>query len=449
MRPCFLPLSPTARWRLRVAVAVLVASLSTALFLYPSFTILRMLADGRFRRTGELRQIAPWFRSVARRYAAWADGYLRTEYATKQPHDAVAPTEWPMFGSVFFLVTAEDLHREGIVDAARGSLREAVDKAVQIVMSPATATWVRTKWGDGYLDRENVFYRMLLVMGTSSYESITGDLRHRSTMSRQRRSLAAELEAAKYHLREDYPGECYPTDVLWAVAAIQRAARLEGTNHNALAASLMATFDGPLLAPEGLPAFQVDSRSGELVQDARGCANSGILQFAAELDADTAARWYGAHVEHFWKANRWLAGFSEMPRDSADAFSDVDSGPVIAGLGSVASAFGIGAARSVGRLDQAVPLTLEAVACAWPTPFGFVIPGLMGKVAVDGWCLGEVALLFSMTRPIRAAGVTPFQGPAPRIVLALALAHAMVGVLFIALEVRGLRRGMESRKASR
>jgi hypothetical protein len=96
---------------------------------------------------------------------------------------------------------------------------------------------------------------------------------------------------------------------------------------------------------------------------------------------------------------RWLVGFTEMPRGSREDLMDVDSGPVFCEFGSVASAFGIGAAKAVGRFDHAAPLTLEAGAGAWPTPFGMLIPGFMGRVAVDSWSLGEVALHFSMTRP--------------------------------------------------
>jgi hypothetical protein len=32
-----------------------------------------------------------------------------TDYAKSLHHDDIAPTEWPMFGSVFFLVKADDL----------------------------------------------------------------------------------------------------------------------------------------------------------------------------------------------------------------------------------------------------------------------------------------------------------------------------------------------------
>jgi hypothetical protein len=347
-----------------------------------------------------------------------------------------------MFGSAFFLVTAEELHSRGEIDATQGAVGEAVEKAAQIVASPVTATWVRTKWGDKYLEKENVFYRMLLILGLSSYESITGDTQYHAIMSRQRSTLAEELAQAKLHLRDDYPNECYPADMLWAVAAIQRAARLEQTQHDDLAASLIAAFDGPLKAKEGLPVFQADSRSGHEIQGARGCANSGILLFTGELDPAIAERWYGDYEKHFWKDTGWIVGFSEMPRGTDAQFMDIDSGPVVCDIGFVSSAFGIGAARSVGRVDHAAPLTMEAVACSWPTPFGPLIPGLMGKLGADSWSLGEVALLFSMTRPRRTTQSTPFDGPVPNIVWALLATYTSLGLFFIGFEIRSCRRAL-------
>ena len=315
-----------------------------------------------------------------------------------------------------------------------------MEKAAQIVASPVTATWVRTKWGNGYLEKENVFYRMLLVLGLSSYERITGGTQYHALMSRQRVTLAEELGKAKLHLRDDYPDECYPADVLWAVAAIQRAGRLDGARHDKLAKSLMVAFGGPLKAAEGLPAFQAESRSGRVLQGARGCGNSGILLFASELDPVVAGRWYDAYERNFWKDTGWIAGFTEMPRKSHENLMDVDSGPVLCGIGSVSSAFGIGAAKTVGRVDHAAPLTAEVVACSWPTPFGFLVPGLMGRLAVKSWSLGKVALLFSMTRPTLAAETVPFEGHIPLIVWVLLVGYAGASVFFISFEIRSARR---------
>ena len=143
-----------------------------------------------------------------------------------------------------------------------------------------------------------------------------------------------------------------------------------------------------------------------------------------------------------------MVGFTEAPRGSAGELMDVDSGPVLWEFGAAASAFGIGAAKSVGRIDHAAPLTTEAVAFSWPTPLGPLVPGLMGRLAVKSWSLGEVALLFSMTRPTSAAETVPFEGPTPRIVWGLVAVYAGLGLLFIALEIRSCRRLLRRHRES-
>jgi hypothetical protein len=423
-----------------LTVSGAVIALSLMLFFYPAIIICAVVMDSHLKQTGESQLVPMWFKSATPRYLSWANAYMDTNYAQSLYHDDIPATEWPMFGSVFYLVTAEELQKQGKIDATQGTIREAVEKSAQIVASPVTATWVKTKWGDSYLEKENVFYRMLLILGLSSYEKITADMRYRSLMSTQRINLAEELGKANLNLRDDYPGECYPADMLWAVAAIQRAARLEGTSQNELAKNLVTAFDGPLKAEDGLPAFQADSRSGRILQGARGCGNSGILMFAAELDPAVAGIWYNAYEKNFWKDTGWIAGFSEMPRGRHEDWMDVDSGPVLFGFGSVASAFGIGAAKAAGRIEHAVPLTMEAVACSWPTPFGPLIPGLMGCLAVKSWSLGEIALLFSMTRPVCVEKIVPFEGRTPFIVWICLAAYAGMGLFCIWFEIRSCRR---------
>ncbi len=430
-------------WVARIAVSLAVVAAAILFCFYPAVTLGILLTDGKLKREGQSRLVPAWFNALSGRYADWAEQCLESGFARKQTD--VAGTEWPMFGSVYFLVTANELQRQGLVDARSGRVRRAVDKARDVVVSPDTATWVRAMWGDDYLTRENLFYRMLLIMGTAAYEEITGDTQCRAVMSAQRQSLAAEFMRAPLHMLDDYPGECWPSDVVWAVAALQRAAALEGTNHNEVARAVMASLDGPLNVA-GLPAFKIDKVRETFVEAPRGCGNSGILSFAAELDPVVATRWYNAHERDFWKQNAWLAGFTELLRGSAESFSDIDSGPVIFGLGSVASAFGIGASKSVGRADRAAVLTMEAVACSWPTPFGFLLPMAMGKVAMGGSCLGETALLFSMTRPNQTHHTQPFTGGVPLLVWIMLLAYVTTGALLIYAEVRFWRRWRRNRK---
>ena len=411
-------------------------------FVYPALTCAWVLLEPAVRTTGQSRLLTHWFHQAAGRYERWADRFLADQRAAQVNPDHVAATEWPMFGSVFFLLTAEQLHAEGRVDANSGAVRRAVDRARDIVVSPDTATWVRFKWGDTYLERENVFYRMLLMMGLTAHARITGATTDHELLHAQWTGLSRELMAAPYHVLNDYPGECYPVDVVWSVAAIQRAAALEGTNANELAAALIRSLEGPLKSSNGLPAYQAEVTSGYGVQASRGCGNSGLLLFAPDLDPERARAWYQLYASNFWKSTDWIAGFTEIARGQTTQVMDVDSGPILAGIGSVASAFGIGAARRAGDLDRAAQLTWQAVACSWPTPVGFLVPGLMGKLAIDGWCLGEVALLFSMTRPLPAGELAAATSQAPGIVWALLLFYALAGSWFVYREVRSLRRSI-------
>ena len=421
-------------------LAIVVIICSCLFFLYPAAIIIRLLADTELKETGMPSLVPEWFEATSARHAQWAQHYLDSEYAKTLHHSEVAPTEWPMFGAVFYLVTAEELASRGMINPESPAIHSAIDLSATIVASETTAEWVRQKWGEQYLAEENIFYRMLLLMGLSSYEKLARDGRYNELLTRQRDLLSREIDEAPWHLRDDYPGECYPSDILWAVAAIQRTNQALGDRDTELPEKLMTAFDQDPVAVEGLPAFQMHSRKGWVLQDPRGRGNSGLLLFAAELDPQIARQWYAHHEEQFWKENRWAVGFREHPNDSTTDFMDVDSGPVLFDFGTVASALGIGAAHSVGRLDHVVPLTLEAVACSWPTPFGFLVPSIMGKLGADSRSLGEVALLFSMSRPNQTDGIIPYRGEVPNMVWGMLFFYTGAGLLFIWLEIRAIRK---------
>ncbi|MGC4068303.1 MAG: hypothetical protein QM784_27365 [Polyangiaceae bacterium] len=419
---------------MRVRIRTVIAAVGSALtimvaccfLLYPGFATIRMLRDPGVRATGQPSDLPEQFRALSRRYLEWANGALASRRLETVAQGDVAATEWPLFGTIFFLTTAEQLVREGKL-TVDDEMRASLSRAAEVVVHPATATWVRKRWGATYLERENVFYRMLVVMGLSSFERATGDRRHHAWQEAQAQSLSRELLAAPYHLADDYPDECYPTDVLWAVVAARRA--LGDTCCNELTAGLMTVLDGRLRDGNGLPAFSVDSRTAQIRQGPRGSGNSGILSFAGELNPKVAAHWYKSYVDDYW-VDGFIKGFREVPK-GAQAVADVDSGLVLFDIGSVASVFGIGAARANGRYDHASALSQEVFAASWPTPFGLLIPGLLGYFASEGWCFGELALSFALTRPNYVAATTPSDGSVPRVVWLFLCFYLGTGFLLI------------------
>ncbi len=110
--------------------------------------------------------------------------------------------------------------------------RGAIEAAAALVADPNHAGWVRQHWGDDYLKKENLFYRMLLISALTSYQKLLGDTRYEAPLRRQVESLAQELEDSPHGLLDDYPGQCYPIDIVPAIAAIRRADAVLGTDHS-------------------------------------------------------------------------------------------------------------------------------------------------------------------------------------------------------------------------
>jgi len=403
-------------------------------FIYPAFITFRVATSREFIEPKTSNYLLQWFSSVSTRFEKWSGTYLKDQHALLVSEANVAATEWPMFGSVFYLLTAEEIkdqlnHRDDLF--ARKTMQKLLkgsEKAAQVVADPSTAHWVENKWGKDYLYQENIFYRMLLIMGLSSYETITNKKTYRNLLTEQTNLLANELMLAPNYLLDDYPGECWPNDVLWAVAAIRRSDKMIGTDHSLLANKLMRTLNGKARTRYGLPAFKINSRTMEFTELSRGCGNSGILIFAPELDLSIAKKWYKDYEKNFYQKNTLLVGFREFPLDSPHSFSDVDSGPIISEYGTVATFFGIAAARKMGRFDQAIPMTQELLALSWPTPFGYLIPSLMSWLGTRSWVLGETAMLFSITRSSTGDSPTPNTDKTPGIVWIAFIFYASLGI---------------------
>ena len=440
--------SQVLRTTRRVGGAASLLAAALFFFVVPAVLVVADVRDARLHGDQIPAFAWRWHRALTPRYEAWASARVADARGAAVATRDVAGTEWPMFGTVFFLAATERLEEAARRDPSASDpapaqyARGAVDAAAALLLDAGNATWVRTHWGDRYLERENVFYRMLLIRGLTSHARITGATVHVPLLRQQVESLAAELDAAPHGLLDDYPGEAYPTDVLWAVAAIRGADPILGTDHRPLVDRFLARCRAPQLVGRlGLLPFQADARSGRGFDDSRGCSNAGILDQAPFLSVDQAQQWYAEFSRHFWQENALLAGFREYPRDVTTAWGgDVDSGPVVLGYGFAATAFGLAAARANGRIDHAAPLASLAVAGAWPLPDGTLLMPRLLSNAVDAPYLGEAAMLYIFTRtPAAGAPLVVGTPRLPGLVPALVVAYLLVGALLVRAAWRALR----------
>lgn len=386
--------------------AAILVGLAGYLLLSPVGIVLHDLADPHIRNPGMPRAAVRLFKELTPRYGRWAQERLDSDRAASLSSHDISGTEWPLFGSAFYLWSVESLQQAWEQDksmmpmAPKEYAKEAIDATARLVIDPKQASWVKEHWGEQYLENENVFYRMLLIATLTSHANLTGREEHLALLRDQIEGLSAQLDGSSHGLLDDYPGECYPGDVLTAVACIRRADAVLGTNHSDFVRRSLRAFQGKCLDKRGLVPYAASSYSGEALGPSRGCGNSYVSLFAPEIWPEQAAKWYRLYETHFWQRCWTAAGFREFPRDMGgyDWYMDVDAGPVLAGFGFAACAFGVGAARTNGRFDHAYPLTAEMLVASWPLPDGtLAVPRVLSNTT-DAPYLGETAILFSLTR---------------------------------------------------
>ena len=421
--------------------AALIIFLAFYIFVIPAVTMMYDLHDPGLSGKSTPRFVYRWHKSLSDKYGKWANERVSKGIAADLTTENISGTEWPVFGSIFYLWATESLQEAYDKDskvskvAPKVYANGAIEAAAALVADPNHASWVKQHWGDKYLEEENLFYRMLLISGLTSYQKLTENKKYEDLLRWQVESLAKELDESPYGLLDDYPGQCYPVDIVPAIAAIKRADSVLGTDHSKFVERSIRGFEDTRLDENtGLPGYVVSSRTGQALESARGVGISFMLIWASEIWPETANDWYDKYEKQFWMRNRWIAGFREFPRNfNIDTFffEDVDAGPVIGGFGAGASAFAIGATRAMGRFDHAYPLASEAIAFSWPLPNGtLLIPRLLSNMS-DAPYLGEAAMVFALSRKAVVDNIVTAKVKVPWIVYVEIIVFLSIGIYVV------------------
>ena len=425
-----------ARWIIAVGCIVL----SIVFCLGPGFILVRDLHDPSLRN-GDISPAA-WrlSKTLAPRYAAWA----RERAAHENDPHSVSGTEWPLFGSVFYLQALEALQDDWLRDNSHSAVapavysKDAIAAAAALIVDPGQAEWVRQYWqGNDYLHHADLFYRYLLISGMASYTHLTGDDKYLAQLRDQADSLSAEIDNSPRGFLDDYPNQCYPPDIISALGAIQRADSVLHTDHSAIFQRALRAFTKPFVDPHGLPPFNVMAQTGLPQGPSRGSGDSFDFIATPRLWPGQNPAWYKLYVDQFWQRRKGLVGFREFASDTParDEFADVDSGPVIWGYGVAASAFGVGTTRTQGDLNRAAPLTAEMLVASWPLPNGTLLTPRLLSDAIDAPYVGEAGILYCLTRPVPPGTAPATSVMTPFVWLALAAYFSLGLILFLPLIV--------------
>ncbi len=141
----------------------------------------------------------------------------------------------------------------------------------------------------------------------------------------------------------------------------------------------------------------------------RGCDLSFRLCLLPHLNRDYAKELYKFYTETYWLDRGLVAGFAEWPKGT-QRFQDMDSGPIVMGIGLGATGLGVGATialndqerlrRLAGQLASMDVLRTRFLEAQGNTPDAST--GELGKIALDNECFtgflfGDVMLFYCVT----------------------------------------------------
>lgn len=239
---------------------------------------------------------------------------------------------------------------------ARGQMVKLLD-----MLLPLVAKEVRPPDGDllklrDYQQHAAQIGMLNLVLG--AFRLTGGDARYDALNDRLSAVLRDALQAADGRPIASYPGSTWRFDTIVALASLDLHDRVLGRNLAApLATKHFAWIDEHGTDPAtGLP------RSGGaekgLAGAPRGCELSFRLNLMTQFAPERARALYAKYVQSHWVDLGQVAGFAEWP-PGMPAKQDADSGPVVMGIGLVATGMGVGTVQAMGDRERQERLTRQ------------------------------------------------------------------------------------------
>ncbi|SDX90797.1 hypothetical protein [Hymenobacter psychrophilus] len=155
---------------------------------------------------------------------------------------------------------------------------------------------------------------------------------------RQCALIARALAASPSPYLESYAGAAWPADGVLGVAALAGHDRLYPARYQPLLRQWVQQVKGHL-DQRGLIPHRAAASNGQSGEDARGSSQSQLLNFLLEVDSTFARQQFQNYRRHFLTSRLGLPGIREAAH-GAPPTDDIDSGPVVWGVGGAASLVG-------------------------------------------------------------------------------------------------------------
>ncbi len=199
---------------------------------------------------------------------------------------------------------------------------------------------------------------------------------------------------------ESYTGDAWPVDTTVAVAALQLHDKLYTPRYQQTIQDWVQKVRRHLDPHTGLIPHAVDAISNESIKGARGCSQSLTLNFLYDIDPLFAHEQFEQFISLFLDKRIGLQGLREYPKGTSGS-ADIDSGPVIWGIGASATIVGLRTLRRFGHHDQASMIRNNLESFGFPISVDEKKRYLFGQVLMADVFIAWSNALETKHRPIQ------------------------------------------------
>jgi hypothetical protein len=178
------------------------------------------------------------------------------------------------------------------------------------------------------------------------------------------RKIAEAIRVRSNPYLPSYPSAVWPADMMLCIAALRHHDQLFEPKYETEVADWLVNVKLKL-DHHGLIPHSVDLVTGHAVETARGSSQSLILIFLLEIDSSFATQQFSIYKNQFVDQRFGLTGILEYPKGESGE-GDIDSGPVIFGMGGAASIVGMRTLSTFGLTDESMALRQGIEAFAVP-----------------------------------------------------------------------------------
>lgn len=210
---------------------------------------------------------------------------------------------------------------------------------------------------DSHLTPENGIYYLgwnnyLLSKILSVDTTFTGYGRYKNIFIQQSKLITDVLKLSNTPYLQSYNYQTWPADMFVAMASIRNYDKIFKPKYENLISEWIKNVKNKLDPQTKMIPHKVNSETGEILKGARGSSISLILRLLAEIEPKFANEQYTLYKTNFVKTTFGLPSISEYPKGQFGK-GDIDSGPVIFGVGFAGTIVSIGTFSMFGDIEIA------------------------------------------------------------------------------------------------